>query len=177
MKYEHFLLLIQNNPEEAYKLFVSMSETINLLMKQIDSYKIQVEKLEARVKELEAQINKNSRNSSKPPSTDEFIKPKSSRKKSGKSSGGQKGHKGNTLKMSNNPDFIVTHSPKTCLCCGHSLEEEKPQSIEKRQVFDLPPLKIYVTEHQTEKKLCPCCGLKTTTDFPEGVELPVQYGT
>jgi transposase len=147
-----------------------------VLIEQSEILGISVKELEARVKELEAARNKNSSNSNKPPSSDEFIKPKSSRKKSDKKSGGQEGHKGQTLKMSDAPDDIITHQVKTCLGCGHSLEEEQPSGVERRQVFDLPPLRMNVAEHRAENKLCPCCGLKNNALFPEGIELPVQYG-
>ncbi|MDF1534054.1 MAG: DUF6444 domain-containing protein, partial [Methanosarcinaceae archaeon] len=72
-----------------------------------------IAKLEERVKSLEEQLNKNSRNSSKPPSTDAYATkkptPKSRRTKNGKKVGGQKGHQGTTLKMVDNPDEIVIH--------------------------------------------------------------------
>ena len=65
--------------------------------------------LEERVKVLEDQINKNSRNSSKPPSTDTFKKIKSQRKPTGRSVGGQKGHKGHTLEMVEKPNHVIVH--------------------------------------------------------------------
>jgi transposase len=176
MKYEQFLEIYQAGPEAVYQLVSGIIETKMMFMDKVASLSQQVALQEERIKELEAQFKKNSRNSSKPPSSDEFIKPKSQRKKSGKPSGGQKGHKGDTLKMTNTPDNIVHHRVKTCQGCGHSLEEVQPQGVERRQVFDLPPLKIKITEHQTESKVCPYCGLKNKASFPEGVGLPVQYG-
>lgn len=131
---------------------------------------------EERIKDLENRLNKNSRNSSKPPSSDEFIKPKSQRKKSGKKSGGQKGHKGQTLKMAQTPDVTRIHRVKSCQGCGHSLEDVPPKCLEKRQEFDVPPTRMIVTEHQAETKQCTCCGLENRAPFPEGVEMPVQYG-
>jgi len=166
MKYEQFLKIYQEGPEAVYKLFMEIIET-NAKRTAL---------LEERIKELEARLNKNSRNSNKPPSTDEFVKPKSSRKKSGKATGGQKGHKGHTLKMTDEPDQTVKHSVATCRGCGHSLEEVPPHEVERRQVFDLPPLKIIATEHQVESKVCPDCGLENKASFPERVDLPVQYG-
>jgi len=133
----------------------------------------QLSQLEERVKELEDRLNKNSSN---PPSSDEFIKPKSQRKKSGKKPGGQKSHKGKTLKMSSNPDHVVTHQVTSCECCGYRLEEVQPERIEKRQEYDIPPQKIIVTEHQTERKQCPSCSHRNSASFPSGIKLPVQYG-
>ena len=176
MEYKDFLDIYYGGPETTFKLFLRVIETNALLAKQVRLLSEKVTLQEERIKELEARLNKKSGNSSKPPSTDEFIKPKSTRKKSGKNSGGQKGHKGQTLKMADNPDIRITHPVKSCQGCGSSLEDMPPQSLEKRQVFDIPPLKLEVTEHRAESKICPCCGLKNKASFPQGVELPVQYG-
>lgn len=176
MKKEQFIFLCRNDPEEVFKIVVAMGETISLLKAQVETLNNQVEALKAEVKELKARLNKNSRNSNKPPSTDEFIKPQSQRKKSGKKTGGQKGHQGHTLKMSETPDEVIIHRPESCQGCGHLLKGVKPDLIEKRQVFDLPPLKLSVSEHRSETLTCPCCGKVVKVDFPEGVNQPVQYG-
>lgn len=134
--------------------------------------------LEARVSELEAQLAKNSTNSSKPPSSDGLKKPlqtKSNRVPSGKKSGGQPGHKGASLSQVENPDKIVIHPVRSCDGCGASLVEKKADGFEKRQVFDLPPLNLIVTEHQAEQKSC-ACGCVTTAAFPPEATAPVQYG-
>ena len=77
--------------------------------------------LEERIKSLEDQNNKNSRNSSKPPSTDAFQKTKGQRKPSGKPVGGQKGHKGYTLEMAEKPDHVIVHRVTKCETCGRGL--------------------------------------------------------
>jgi transposase len=176
VKKEQFLLLCQSNPEELFKLVVTMGETISTFMVQVETLNNQVEALKAENKELKARLDKNSRNSNKPPSTDEFIKPKSQRKKSGKKTGGQKGHQGHTLKMSQTPDEVIIYRPEGCQECGRRLEGVKPDSVEKRQVFDLPPLRLSVIEHRRETLTCPCCGKVNKADFPEEVNQPVQYG-
>ncbi len=176
MKKEQFLLLCQTNPEEVFKLVTTMGETIRTFMAQVETLNNQVEALKGEIKELKARLDQNSRNSNKPPSTDEFIKPKSQRKKSGKKTGGQKGHQGHTLKMSETPDAVIVHRPEGCRECGHLLKGINPGSLEKRQVFDLPPLKIHVTEHRSETVTCPCCGKENKAGFPEEVSQPVQYG-
>ncbi len=132
--------------------------------------------LEERVKSLEDKNNKNSRNSSKPPSTDAFQKIKSQRKSSGKPVGGQKGHKGHTLEMAENPDHVIVHPVTKCESCGRSLFDAEVASHERRQVFDLPPIKVEVLEHQAESKICPNCGCLNKATFPKEVAYPVQYG-
>jgi transposase len=126
---------------------------------------------------LEDQINKNSSNSSKPPSTDAFKKIKGQRKPSGKSVCGQKGHKGHTLEMAENPDNLIVQPVIKCESCGRSLCDTEATSYELRQVFDLPPIKVEVFEHQAERKICPNCGCPNKATFPKEVVYPVQYGT
>lgn len=151
---------------------------IEALWAQVQLQKRQIERLEARVKELESQVSKNSRNSSKPPSSDGLKKPKpqSERKRSGRKPGGQKGHVGSTLEQVEEPDHIEVHRVTQCEHCGESLEGTEAEDVERRQVFDLPPVKLEVTEHQGEIKCCPGCEEKTRATFPAGVAYSVQYG-
>nr|WP_319537771.1 IS66 family transposase [uncultured Methanospirillum sp.] len=140
-----------------------------------------IDKLEARVTELESRLNLNSTNSGKPPSSDGYTRKNratSLRKKTQKQPGGQPGHKGKTLEQSPNPDHIETHSPDICSCCGRSLQGGTIISIEKRQVFDLPPPPaIEITEHRSQTLVCNHCGCKTSGFFPPDVTQPVQYGS
>jgi len=134
---------------------------------------------EARIGELEAQVGKNSRNSSKPPSSDGLdkpaAKPRSLRKRSGRKPGGQAGHQGRTLEQVAKPDVEVEHEPECCAGCRRSLAGRPVVGVEKRQVFDLPAVKVTVTEHQLIERECEC-GQRSRGEAPEGVNAPVQYG-
>ena len=134
--------------------------------------------LSERLQQVEDQLAKNSNNSGKPPSSDGYEKPapKSRRKRSGKKSGGQVGHSGRTLEMVEKPDKVEPHVVNCCVHCQVSLKKEKVVKIERRQVFDLPEVRLEVTEHQAEVKVCPQCQQITTASFPPAVSQPTQYG-
>src|SRR4249919_511873 len=136
--------------------------------------------LKARIAELERRLGLNSSNSGKPPSSDGLKKPvrvKSLREGSGKQRGGQKGHKGETLRQVMDPDDVVDHYPSACSMCGAALGPEGSVGHSARQVFDLPkPQPLIVTEHRAHDCQCAACGAKTRAPFPHGVNAPVQYG-
>jgi transposase len=136
-----------------------------------------IEVLEARVSALEEQLAKNSRNSSKPPSGDGFGKrTRSLRPKSDRQSGGQPGHPGSTLEWSSQVDEVVNHLVQACYGCGASLQQSPVERVVSRQVHDIPPLELAVTEHQAMVKCCPHCGLENQANFPTEAARPVQYG-
>ena len=136
-----------------------------------------VQRQEARIQTLEDQVAKNSRNSSKPPSSDGLKKQaRSLREKGKRQSGGQKGHKGKTLEMVSHPDHVVHHELAVCPTCQSDVSKLAVERIEKRQVFDIPDVRIEVTEHQGAVKVCPCCEQAVKARFPSGVERAVQYG-
>ncbi len=140
----------------------------------------QVQTLSNRAAELEAELNKNSRNSSQPPSSDGLAKPgpkpQSLRKKGERKSGGQPGHKGHTLKAVREPDHrIILPASRPC-GCGAELTQAPVETYERRQVFELPQPRLEVTEYQAEIKHCPQCGRRVTGAFPKDVNAPTQYG-
>src|ERR687897_1439201 len=139
--------------------------------------------LQARVAELERRLGLNSSNSGKPPSSDGLGKPpreprtRSLREASGKPSGGQKGHKGETLRQVAEPDTTVDHYPDTCPSCGSALATATSIGYSVRQVFDLPePQPLLVTEHRAHTCRCGHCSERTRAAFPADVTAPVQYG-
>ena len=152
---------------------------IQKLMEEVTALRKLVEQQSLRISELERRLNKNSSNSSKPPSSDGLSKPprtNSLRQKGKNKSGGQSGHKGETLKQVQAPDKIERHKLLQCPACLALLASVEPLSLLKRQVFDIPPPKIKVTEHQAEIKVCSCCNKRVMAAFPYGVNAPVQYG-
>jgi transposase len=165
--------------EEIHTAYIQGEPAVQALlegwMKEVIAF---TQSVEARVQVLEDQIAKNSGNSGKPPSSDGYNRPapKSLRKRSRKKSGGQTGHIGNTLKAVENPEHVKVHRVEQCNHCHGSLKKVRASRYEKRQVFDVPRVRVEVTEHQAEVKSCPHCGTENRGEFPEGVSQPVQYG-
>jgi transposase len=140
-------------------------------------YEQQIQDALARISELEGRLKKDSHNSSKPPSSDGLRrKTHSLRKPSGKKSGGQEGHSGQTLRFAETADLISTHRPQHCQECGTCLQEMAGRVVESRQVHDLPQIRLQVTQHQVEEICCPHCCAVTRGSFPPDVSAPVQYG-
>ena len=151
---------------------------MTLVEELIATFQQQIEELRAQVKELHDRLALDSRNSSKPPSSNPPAqRTKSLRAPSGKKPGAQPGHPGTTLKAGPRPERIVVHAAATCHDCGHSLREVGgQQSGDRRQVFDLPLLKLEVTEHRLLEKEGLWCGALTGGEFPAGIAPGVQYG-
>jgi len=136
--------------------------------------------LKQEVADLRRQVGTNSSNSSKPPSSDGLKKkPRiagSLRGVSGKKSGGQVGHKGDTLRQTDSPDIIKRHTAESCAHCQAGLTAAMATDVEKRQVVDLPAARLEVTEHQAQIYTCTACHGVTKAAFPEAVTAHVQYG-
>ncbi|WP_204787524.1 IS66 family transposase, partial [Paenibacillus oryzisoli] len=131
--------------------------------------------LEAEVRELKRKLGMNSNNSSKPPSSDGFRKPVNLRQKGGKN-GAPKGHPGHTLRFSDSPDFTTWSRVSSCRHCKANIEDVEADGYERRQQFDLPDIRMYITEFRAEKKCCPHCKTKQQALFPSEIPAPVQYG-
>jgi transposase len=133
----------------------------------------QLAALQSQVADLAAQVKSNSRNSSRPPSSDGLAKPapKSLRGRSGRKPGRPKGQPGATMQLSDHPDRVVKHRPKRCGGCGKSLRRGEVTGTGRRQVIGIPPVKAEVTEHQMLTVKCGC-GCETRADAPDGVPAP-----
>jgi transposase len=159
---EQFRQVYDKGFEATYALFDALQQA--------------VEALENRVSHLEAILAKDSHNSSKPPSSNGFKRPpKSLRLKSGRKAGGQAGHAGNTMRQVANPDHTVIHRCHGNCQCGRSLDSADVINIARKQIFNIPEIKIDVTEHQAQTVMC-ACGKVHSAEFPEGINAPVQYG-
>src|SRR5680860_94161 len=156
-------------------LTATVAEQAELIAKLIakltaDNVKLTADnvKLAADNSELRARLGMNSRNSSKPPSSDGYGKPapKSRRQRSGNKPGKQPGDPGRHLAQRPDPDATATHTPTTCGCCGEDLSDAEVTGTIRRQVFDLPPVALFCTEHQAQHRRCRC-GAETSGVFPE----------
>ena len=86
------------------------------------------------------------------------------RKKSNKTSGRQISHKGSTLEKVDNPNFVVELPNEICHHCAANLKDVKAEEVKSRQVFDIPEIKINVTEYQVHLKTCPHCNKKSISE-------------
>jgi transposase len=169
------------NAEELVKAFQEERQENERLRQELATAQEVIAQLTARIERLEGQRAKDSHNSSKPPSSDGLTGPvrktQSLREKSGKKSGGQPGHPGKTLMLVEQPDQTVLLTPEQCHHCHQNLSTASLSRTERVQMFDLPSVRLQVTEYQVEVKACPCCQAETRADLPDGLTLAsAQYG-
>jgi transposase len=160
---EEFHVLYEQGEDALYAIFTELLSTLN--------------QFETRISELEGRLSKTSRNSSKPPSGDGFGKrTRSLRSKSEKPSGGQPEHPGSTLEWREKPDSVLEYPVHKCQGCGQSLTSVPVKGQNCRQVFDLPEIELFVTEHRADEKTCPHCGVHNQGEIPAEAKTLVQYG-
>ena len=159
-------------------LVVSLRHELAAAQTTLEQAHVELGRARDRISELESRLRQSPRNSSKPPSSEGLGKPapRSLRKKTGRKPGGQDGHPGQTLAQVARPDREERHEPTCCGRCGAGLAGRPVTGVERRQVFDLPPVTVQVTEHQLIERACGC-GHRTKGTAPDGVEAPVQYGS
>lgn len=157
----------------------SLTATVDSLNTTIDLQTKLIAQLNQTIQELKEQLNKNSKNSSKPPSSDGYKKPapKSLRKSSGKKAGGQDGHQGTCLAVTTAPDETVRHMPSACEGCPYYHMCRGTACIaEKRHVIDAV-VTVSVVEHQAlEIPICMLHGGTRKGAFPSDISASVQYG-
>lgn len=166
-------------PADIQVLLDALYREIAALRTEVSALRAENETLRAENAEFRRRLDQDSSTSSKPPASDGLKKkPRTAslRGRSGKQSGGQPGHKGDTLRASDTPDRIVQHTASACQHCAAPLTPAQQTAEEKRQVFDLPERLIEVTEHRAAIYVCPCCGERTRACFPDEARAHVQYG-
>jgi transposase len=163
------------------KLPKEVQEYLQKLEEELKKTKKENEHLKDLLRVSEGRGKLDSTNSSKPPSSDGLNKkptiPGSQRGKSGKKSGGQRGHCGTRLNPISKPDSIVQHPLDQC-ACGFDLSKLEADKTRNCQVFDIPKIQIQITEHRMESKICPCCGRREWSQPPAGVKgvSAAEYG-
>ena len=163
--------------EEERQALREENRSLKALVAELLPLKEQLVQANARIKELEDRLAKDRRTSSKPPSSDGLARlPRRSRRPSGKPPGGQTGHPGHTLSMVEQPDEVVRHRPQVCSQCSEDLSTLPGLVAERRQVEDVPEIRLLAQEHQIEAICCPNCHTTSLGRFPAAVSAPVQYG-
>ncbi len=158
---------------------VPAAPTVEQLLAAVGERDALIGALLQRVGDLEARVKQNSRNSSRPPSSDGYAKAKSpsraEQKAAGRQPGKQRGAPGKHLAQVSNPDEVREHVPTGCCGCGADLGDAPVVGTERRQVFDVPPGRVHVIEHQLQARMCGC-GTVTTAPAPAGASAPATYG-
>jgi len=134
--------------------------------------------LKRRLSELGNLVGKDSHNSSMPPSTDPpgTRRTRGLRRRAGRKVGGQPGHRGAPRRPGPRPDEVITHTPQECRACGAPLATSSATRVERRRLIEVPPVRLLVTEHQSETRRCSSCGVETKAPFAAHVRATVCYG-
>lgn len=149
-------------------------EVLLRMDEQIRRLEDRVARQDERIAELERKLNRNSRNSSAPPSSDPPSRtPKRGKDRSGRGPGAQPGHegRGRDLLPACAVDEVIEHWPERC-SCGHVFGEEERVPVgepARHQVEELPTLTVSVIEHRAQRVRCPSCGAKARAQLPDEV--------
>ena len=150
----------------------SVSALVMVQQEQSQQLQQQLTALATELAGLRERLERTSRNSSKPPSSDgQGFKPPARRKSTGRKRGGQQGHPGSgpELLPIERCDQVVDHHPDTCRRCGTLLQGDDPEPL-RHQVIDIPPITAGEIEHRLRRLICPCCSTSTCAQLPADVE-------
>jgi transposase len=162
-----FFLVMPPDPTSLDEALSVIAELRKELAQQRAFFEAQIAELRAQLEQALQKAKQNSSNSNKPPSSDGPSKPPTTRSPSGRSRGGQKGHKGSSRRLIENPDETIPCKPGFCGCCGLPLLGDDP-TPERHQVTELPAVKAEVIEYQRHTLRC-SCGATTKGEFPLGI--------
>lgn len=164
-------------PASVRALIIAQQQEIPALRQENDELRVQLTALASELAQLRERVNRSSRNSSKPPSSDGLgFKPPERRKGSGRKRGGQPGHPGSgpELLPIERVDEVVEHHPDACRRCGTLLQGDDPEPV-RHQVIEIPPITRLVIEHRLHRLVCPCCSTSNCAMLPADVEAS-HYG-
>ncbi|MEG4812789.1 IS66 family transposase [Microcoleus sp. F8-D3] len=169
--------IIEQIPLEDWeKTPASVKKLVELMAERIESLEQQAIELLNSQQQLLEKVNKTSKNSSSPPSSDPPGFGQKTRKKSGKKRGGQPGHEGKSRNLYpiEKCHEVIDHHPVTCRCCGESLKGEDTIPY-RHQIVEIPPIEPIVTEHRLHQLTCSQCGTATRATLPDNLS-PSGYG-
>jgi transposase/uncharacterized coiled-coil protein SlyX len=162
--------------EPSYEELKDQVAALELLAEQQAA---RITELEARLADLEERLGRNPRNSSMPPSKEGLEKPsapsRAERRAAKRRPGKQPGAEGKHLAQVEDPDEVRIHAPGVCEGCGGDLADADVVDTERRQVFELPPMRPYVIEHRMQRRRC-TCGCETKAEAPVEATAPACYG-
>jgi transposase len=148
-------LLNEKHEKTIKELKANQRKEIELLKETITEQGKEINKLKEENSVLREIINKNSGNSSKPPSSDGFKKIANGRERTGKKAGGQRGHKGHKVRFYAKPTKIIEMKKQKCECGGKI--EYIDGSYTKKQLVDVE-ITTNITEYREYRGICGCCG-------------------
>jgi transposase len=169
-------IIEQIPPSDWEKTPASVKKMVELMAERIETLEQQAIELVEAQRQLVEKVNKTSKNSSLPPSSDPPGFGQKSKKKTGKKRGGQPGHQGNSRNLYplEKCTSVIEHHPLRCSCCGESLKGVDPDPV-RHQIVEIPPIEPIVIEHRLHQLTCQRCGTETRARLPEDVN-PSGYG-